>query len=202
MKSVIPSIAPFLLALGGCGTIMDYPPQWPKVDESATSPCMDITGIYSEVSDPEPDKGGTCPDHHDIEFACASLSSVFDRKKVGGSKASSDLVEVKQTDEQLKLFYRGKEFKNRTLTRGIDYQCSAHQIDLLLPPETGGGGLGAGAGAAGYIAESTAMMKATDGSLIVRAKSFFGGAVVVFGFPVPVLVKTDIWWRWRPHKPD
>lgn len=202
MKRVIPSIAPFLLALGGCGTIMDYPPQWPKVDESATSPCMDIAGIYYEVSDPRPDKGGTCPDDHDIEFACASLSSVFAHKRVRGSKASSDLVEVKQTDEQLRLFPRGQEFKSKTLTRGVDYQCSAHQIDLLLPPEEGGGGFGAGGGAAGYFAASTAMMKATDGSLIVRTKSFVVAAVVAIGFPVPLIGKTDIWWRWRPLKPD
>jgi len=198
MKTLTSFIVPFLVALGGCATTMDYPKQWPSVDESATDSCIDVAGTYSEVSDPRPGMGDWCPSHGEPRYACASLLTVVAAQAVDEYTGNSGLVEVRQTPDRLTFIAHAKEF--RTLARGTDYQCSAHRIELLSTARTIGGGIFPIGGALVRESGSVVITKATDRSLIARIKSSTVGVEQVLVVPIPIYESKDTWWRWQARK--
>jgi len=198
-------ILPILVALGGCATTMDYPKQWPGVDESATAACIDIAGIYREVSEPRPGLGDWCPSYGEPRYACASLLTVVTKQEVDAYTGNSGLVEVTQTPDRLVFSAHGKEV--RSLTRGTDYQCNAHQIELTPVSKTIGGAIGPIGGLVVRDSATVVVTKATDRSLVARVKSTSFGMALLLVVPWPHYESKATWWRWqadtsRGRQPD
>jgi hypothetical protein len=119
-------------------------------------------------------------------------------QKIDEYTGNSGLVEVRQTVDQVVFVAHGTE--RRSLSRGQDYQCRAHQIELKPVSQTMGGGVPMIGGALIRKGGTVVLTRATDRSLIARVKSSSVGIGQILVIPVPILESHDTWWRWQARK--
>lgn len=161
--------------LMGCGRHSPYPNQWPKILESPSGGCNNISGVYS-----------------DKEFKTgAPLTRLL---VYGGSTPQSDKealrvistathVIVIQSDKtvELKIMANQETLLNKTLTIGKDVFC-ADGLHVVVS------GSVFGEGVIGYGKSDCNLLLGEDGSLVVN---FISSGFGAYGCLIPIIVVSD-----------
>ena len=191
------SLGCFSISTVSCHSIShDALPQSWHIQETTSSSCADITGIYQETSNEETSQ--CYKGRRDYEFICTtSLSHALLGSRVSMRPIPTTHVEIQQRDSHelaIKLWSDEVLLQKVTLSsEGPDYKCTDNGVRIswrdnlvIAPPFVS---------LADY--ESGTFQRATDGALIMKRDQ--SHVVLMWGF-IPWL--TDIraeWVRWPPY---
>lgn len=187
------------VAASGChvGTWdVQYPGDWPARDLASQGSCPQIAGLYEDKGERRmSEQGGECFN------VCDSLISQFtsgsDFEKLGGElqTESGRLVEIQQAAKdalQVTELQEGAGGPQVLSTLQLaaakgDFACEGGELRLRTRVHTLVLGI-----ANGVEAESRTFSRASDGSLVMKRFSRFGGHNVVF----PEAYAVGEWVRW------
>ena len=221
MSMVGKLLIPTVLMTAGCVSVATYPQEWPEAETAIGRKCPDISGEYSEVSDPVQlrDPFGRLQDPP-ISISLRSIlvdrkiSEIRKRKSrnvyMAGDLATivwKGVVVIKQGEDILDVSYIEYSLDPITAQKTeqpqariqIDYSCTPDGVHIA-PHDRGkfSGGHVYIAGVTSWDKTEITLIKLADGSLAANKRQIGAGVVLIaFILPVPGYASGNDWLRWR-----